>query len=78
MRKTTTTPSRTTAGKSTARPAIVFRAIGEPGHNGQCVSEEAIRLSAYAKWEAAGKPAGDGARFWLDAERQLHAVQEQR
>ena len=25
---------------------------------------------AYAKWEAAGKPAGDGKEFWLEAERQ--------
>jgi hypothetical protein len=38
---------------------------GEPG------PEEAIRLSAYQKWEAAGKPDGDGVNFWLEAEQEL-------
>jgi hypothetical protein len=35
------------------------------------VSVEAIRLLAYRKWEAAGRPAGDGINFWLEAEREL-------
>ena len=35
--------------------------------NCESVSEEAIRLRAYQKWEAAGKPDGDGRRFWLEA-----------
>ncbi len=30
-----------------------------------------IRELAYAKWEAAGRPAGDGAEFWLMAEAEL-------
>jgi hypothetical protein len=34
-------------------------------------SEEAVRLLAYQKWEAAGKPAGDGSVFWEQAEREL-------
>jgi len=34
-------------------------------------SEATIRLRAYEKWEAAGRPSGDGAEFWLDAEREL-------
>jgi hypothetical protein len=34
-------------------------------------SEEAVRLLAYQKWEAAGKPAGDGSAFWEQAEREL-------
>jgi hypothetical protein len=33
--------------------------------------EQAIRELAYAKWEAAGRPPGDGVRFWLEAEREL-------
>jgi cold shock CspA family protein/ribosome-associated translation inhibitor RaiA len=33
--------------------------------------EETIRLRAYERWEAAGRPAGDGVRFWLEAEREL-------
>ena len=32
---------------------------------------EDIRLCAYQKWEAAGKPTGDGVQFWLEAEQEL-------
>jgi hypothetical protein len=35
------------------------------------IAEEAIRLRAYQKWEMAGKPAGDGVRFWVEAEKEL-------
>jgi hypothetical protein len=35
------------------------------------VSEEAIRLCAYKKWETAGKPCGDGLNFWREAEKEL-------
>ena len=38
---------------------------------GRLVSAEEIRLRAYLKWEAAGRPAGDGSNFWLEAEREL-------
>jgi hypothetical protein len=34
-------------------------------------SEERIREAAYLKWEAAGRPDGDGVDFWLRAEREL-------
>jgi hypothetical protein len=34
-------------------------------------SDEEVRLRAYLKWEAAGRPPGDGADFWLAAEREL-------
>jgi hypothetical protein len=34
--------------------------------------EEDIRVRAYLKWEAAGKPWGDGVDFWLAAEQELH------
>jgi hypothetical protein len=30
-----------------------------------------IQLCAFHKWEAAGKPTGDGTQFWLEAEREL-------
>jgi hypothetical protein len=39
-----------------------------------CLREEVVRLCAYTKWESAGKPAGDGVQFWLEAERELRAV----
>lgn len=35
------------------------------------VADDAIRLCAYQKWEAAGKPGGDGIQFWLAAEKEL-------
>jgi hypothetical protein len=35
------------------------------------VSDLDIRLRANRKWEAAGKPAGDGIQFWLEAEQEL-------
>jgi hypothetical protein len=35
------------------------------------VSPEEIRLCAYRKWEAAGRPPGDGVTFWLEAEQEL-------
>jgi hypothetical protein len=31
-----------------------------------------VRVRAYHKWVAAGRPPGDGACFWLDAEQELH------
>ncbi len=37
--------------------------------------QEAIRLLAYEKWEAAGCPAGDGVDFWLQAEQEVNAEQ---
>jgi hypothetical protein len=43
----------------------------EPSRDGQVVKPEAIRRRAYEKWEAAGMPAGDGVKFWLEAEREL-------
>jgi hypothetical protein len=39
------------------------------------ISENEIRLNAYLRWEAAGKPAVDGIKFWFEAEREL--LQEQ-
>jgi hypothetical protein len=35
--------------------------------------EERIRMHAYLKWEAAGKPAGNGSPFWLEAECEYEA-----
>lgn len=35
------------------------------------VPPEVIRQRAYEKWENAGRPDGDGLRFWLEAEREL-------
>jgi Protein of unknown function (DUF2934) len=54
---------------STAMQTAV--APGDKNQKAQFASGEAIRLCAYRKWERAGKPAGDGIQFWLEAEREL-------
>ncbi|HKI33984.1 MAG TPA: DUF2934 domain-containing protein [Gemmataceae bacterium] len=38
--------------------------------------QEEVERRAYLKWEAAGKPPGDGTRFWLAAERELLAANQ--
>ncbi len=43
--------------------------VGQPFN----ASEETIRARAHIKWEAAGRPAGDGIEFWLEAEREVNA-----
>lgn len=35
------------------------------------VSTQDVRRRAYYIWELAGKPPGDGVKFWLEAEREL-------
>ncbi|OAI54953.1 hypothetical protein AYO44_13940 [Planctomycetaceae bacterium SCGC AG-212-F19] len=57
-------------GKSTTRTKSAVPS-GDNDHNGKLVSDENIRLCAYQKWEAAGKPTGDGVQFWLEAEQEL-------
>jgi hypothetical protein len=34
-------------------------------------TEDEIRARAYALWEQAGRPEGDGAQFWMEAEKEL-------
>ncbi|HLJ96071.1 MAG TPA: DUF2934 domain-containing protein [Gemmataceae bacterium] len=60
------------AGKPTTstEAAVASSDIGND-HTAKLVSDEDIRLAAYQKWEAAGKPAGDGVQFWLQAEQEL-------
>lgn len=58
------------AGKSTT-PTKAVVASSDNDHIGKFVSEEDIRLCAYRKWEAAGKPTGDGVLFWLEADQEL-------
>lgn len=53
---------------TTTQTALAF---GDKDRNAPLVSAEAIRLCAYRKWESAGKPTGDGIRFWLEAEQEV-------
>lgn len=60
--------------KAKAAPAPKSSAQrADPQTNGEMPINEAIRLDAYLKWENAGRPAGDGVAFWLEAERELIA-----
>jgi len=64
--------------RATAKPIsksvpAVLPTSTNPLRNGK-PSEEDIRLRAYQKWEAAGRPGGDGMRFWLQAEQELLQV----
>lgn len=52
-------------------PAKATVAPGGEGREARPVSADDIRRCAYRKWEDAGRPAGDGTRFWLEAEREL-------
>lgn len=36
----------------------------------ECNPHELIRNAAYHKWEAAGRPGGNGIDFWLEAEKE--------
>lgn len=38
------------------------------------INKEFIRHLAYAKWQAAGCPEGDGLAFWVEAEKELRHV----
>ena len=71
----------TSANDSIAAPAVPATLTGEheceaarpenqQPHN---TCEEAIRVLAHGKWEAAGYPVGDGFGFWLEAEREVNA-----
>jgi hypothetical protein len=74
MSKHTATLKRPAPGTPPAEPQIeraAAPASGPPTPNGKSVREEDIRLCAYCKWEAAGRPAGDGGNFWLEAEKEL-------
>lgn len=63
------TPARAGAtGPATTTTSV---ARGGEGREARSVSADDIRLCAYRKWEGAGKPPGDGTRFWLEAEQEL-------
>ncbi len=56
---------------ATAQPTTTTSSpVANNGHDGK-VSEEAVRVCAYYKWEQAGKPNEDGIRFWIEAESEL-------
>jgi hypothetical protein len=72
-KKTSTSASRVPATpKSAPKPTVTAVTSGSLPDS-QSPTVNAIRNRAYQKWEAAGKPGGDGVQFWLEAERELQA-----
>lgn len=71
MSKKNATPAQAAPKGADGTKSVVALATAKTSPNGQSVSEEAVRMCAYRKWEAAGRPGGDGVLFWLDAEREL-------
>lgn len=72
--------SATVAKPAPPQPTEQVSATGPSGTgattgNGKSVSSDDIRLRAYQKWEAAGRPGGDGINFWVEAERELLQAQ---
>ena len=55
----------------TARSKAGVSGLGHQTRTGIRASEAAIWRRAYQMWEAAGHPAGDGVRFWWEAEREI-------
>ncbi len=64
------------AAPSTSAIAAVARSQSNP--IAKSISDEDIRLCAYQKWEAAGKPTGDGVQFWLEAEQSLQTDENEK
>lgn len=62
-------PARSTVTATSPVCQVVHAAEGDRVQ--RFPTEDEIRLSAYLRWEAAGKPHGDGLEFWLEAERTL-------
>jgi len=73
-----TSPSENGLASSASTSASAAPALATPpsAAAGQAVAEDDIRLRAYLKWETAGRPEGNDAFFWLEAERELHRESE--
>lgn len=68
------TKAKSTKGSPAAQAPRVESAARidrPPAPDGRAVSEDEIRLLAYHKWVAAGRPPGDGVEFWRQAEMEL-------
>ncbi len=59
-----------TASKSRRTTVAATGPIPAAGSLPRATDEEVRRL-AYLKWEAAGRPEGDGFSFWVEAEQEL-------
>jgi hypothetical protein len=71
MHKKTATAAHPSSTRAASEQKPAASVPGTPAPKGKAASEEAVRLRAYQRWEAAGRPGGDGVKFWLEAEQEL-------
>jgi hypothetical protein len=72
MAKTSITAKKKAAAHTTVEvQAASTSGQGNPDGQPNALPQQVIRLRAFQKWEAAGRPAGDGVNFWLEAEHEL-------
>jgi hypothetical protein len=69
--KRRTSEAETPLGVSDAQTTVSPQPDQSGAHTRSLPTPDEIRQLAYAKWEAAGKPPGDGSDFWLQAETEL-------
>jgi hypothetical protein len=73
MRKKVTVTAQPAPPASGGEPKPAAPAApAKPAPKPRPPSEAEIQLRAYLKWEAAGRPGGDGVNFRLAAEPELH------
>jgi hypothetical protein len=74
MAKLTAPLAKIVSSKVPSKVKAEFTAEPAPRvQEGSTPSEEKIRLHAYYRWDAAGRPGGDGVKFWLEAEQELRS-----
>ncbi len=77
QRQATATAASSSAAKPRSEPKDVFlNAAERQSQKPKSAPVEMTRVRAFQKWEAAGKPPGDGVQFWTEAEQELLAAEE--
>jgi len=69
--KRRTSEAETPLGGGDAQTTVRPQPDQSGAHTRSLPTADEIRQLAYEKWEAAGKPPGDGSEFWLQAEKEL-------
>ncbi len=69
--KPRTSEAETPLGVGDAQTTVSPQPDQSGARTGSRPTPDEIRQLAYEKWEAAGKPSGDGSDFWLQAEKEL-------
>ena len=76
MSKKPATSKKQALIESSISTTALIPIAANPEHNGHKLGIEEIRMAAYLKWEAAGKPESDGVSFWSEAEQELRSKED--